>query len=398
MLIDAAAAPLAGIYGQAYQQLLGMLQSNASTMWRKERAEVMLKRVNEAVAKLDAATKKELEIAVPRIYKSFGYASIEDLHIGGEIKDKDFPLQLGQPHLEAAQAMANEAYLKFGHTMQGMQRSAEEYINLAQQDAIRARIGAGTLTGETAEAIAKDVKENINQQGITAFIDKSGKRWQLDVYATMLTRTSLAGASRGATINLANEYDYDLVKVTRHGSTHKECLVWEGKILSLNGKNKQYPSIEDAKYEGLFHVNCRHGFAIWVDAAAIRPREISSIQLDNGMNVPLHKHEVFRAVSTDERKEIAGAKALQPSTYEGRVYMAPFKELALQGAVGQDSQFLRGGSPELIRFYESDLPKNLHKDNHMPNGVPSFFAEEKVKLRKAEYSTDEGLTWKPLID
>ncbi|MEG1501987.1 MAG: phage minor capsid protein [Synergistaceae bacterium] len=65
-----------------------------------------------------------------------------------------------------------------------------------------------------------------------------------------------------------NEYlahGEDLVIVTSHTTTCKKCSPWGGKILSLTGETKGYPTMEEAKASGLFHPNCRHTYSLWLE-------------------------------------------------------------------------------------------------------------------------------------
>ena len=40
---------------------------------------------------------------------------------------------------------------------------------------------------------------------------------------------------------------------------------WQGKVLSITGKTKGYPTLEEAKAAGLFHPNCRHAYGLHID-------------------------------------------------------------------------------------------------------------------------------------
>lgn len=391
-LVNASANALAGFYKNAYTQMQSMLRSEASTLWRKERSQVMLNRIAEATKQLDAGTKKILERDVPFIYKSFGENTRQRIVEGGN----KIPKAFSSVHIEATQALAEDAYLRFGNTLQGVQKSAQDFVRIARQDAIREQIASGMITGQTAEKIGENVKGIIEEQGITALVDKAGKKWALDRYAELVARQTLANASRESVRNNATEFGFDLVQVSQHGSPHKECAVWEGKVLSLNGNTDGYPTIEEATAAGLYHVGCRHGYSVIIQGAR-KPmaRAQETIKLDDGMIVPLHDKKVYRAMTAAERKEAAGSGFLVPHGKENRLYLAPFQELAQLGAVGPDQQFLEGKTPDLVRFTPKGITGAKH-DDHMPKGVPSFFTETKVKLNDAEYSIDGGRTWKKL--
>lgn len=383
---------LAGFYIEAYAQLQGILRANASTMYQKDRAQLMLKRVNEAVQKMDAETKRMIERDVPFIYKKFGNEARAMIKEGG----LDVPKEFSSVHIEAAQAMADDAYNRFGMTLQGVQKSAQDYVRLAGQEAIRKKIAGGIISGTDQKEIAKAVQGVIDDQGITALIDKGGKKWKLDTYATMLSKQIMADASRDATRNNAEEFGFDLVQISRHNA-EDQCREWEGKIMSLSGATPGYETIEHAKGIHLFHVNCKHGYNVVIPGARQpRLRPVKQITTSSGKEIQLHEPNVYRAMTSKERKSAAKSGFLEPHGDEKRLYMAPFQELAELGAVGPNREFLQGAQPEIVRFSASALPHEIHDDDHMPAGVPSFFSTEKVPLVNAEYSTDGGDTWKPL--
>ena len=119
-------------------------------------------------------------------------------------------------------------------------------------------------------------------QGITAFIDKSGRSWNMATYCEMLTRTSTMQVFHQAKVNEYLAHGEDLVIVTYHTPTCKKCAPWGGKILSLTGETKGYPTMEEAKASGLFHPNCRHTYSLWIefdDETNNRPEQIPAEKL-----------------------------------------------------------------------------------------------------------------------
>ena len=70
------------------------------------------------------------------------------------------------------------------------------------------------------------------------------------------------------TANRLVEQGHDLVKVSTHRGACELCQPWQGKILSITGKTKGYPTLEEAKAAKLFHVNCRHAYGLYIDLDA----------------------------------------------------------------------------------------------------------------------------------
>lgn len=89
-----------------------------------------------------------------------------------------------------------------------------------------------------------------------AFIDKSGRQWQSAQYTQMLVRTTQARVSREAFNETVVQAGGDLVRVAAVGDSCRVCASWDGVILSTTGRDKRFPSYNDALAAGMFHPNC----------------------------------------------------------------------------------------------------------------------------------------------
>lgn len=249
---------LGSIYTRAYNDLIREMNDFSNTSFARDRATAMLARVDALVTQLDNETKAFVTKEVPAVY----FTTAKDIKKDIKKLNIAVPEAFSQIHYQATGAMATDAMAKFGHTMIGIKRSAEDVVKFASQKATREIIAAGQLQGRAALDLAKEVKAKIAEDGITALVDKGGKKWQLDTYAKTLTRQMLSNSGREGVMNTAQEFGFDLAVITTHGSDHPECAAWEGKTVSLTGKTEGYPSLDDATEEGLFHVGCRHGYTI----------------------------------------------------------------------------------------------------------------------------------------
>lgn len=163
-------------------------------------------------------------------------------------------------HKRAANAMMSDAYLDFGNGLNNVARSAESAFNTSLKAQIRERIRSGILDGRTNREIADEVVGQLKNRGFTALVDKGGRRWALQNYSDMLTRTHIVRANTEATINRSLEYGNDIVQVSEHSTASGPtmdalCLNQEGQIYSLTGQSEKYPQIEILTP---FHPNCGH--------------------------------------------------------------------------------------------------------------------------------------------
>ena len=90
-----------------------------------------------------------------------------------------------------------------------------------------------------ATSSAKMVQE-IQNKGIPAFVDKSGRRWSLQSYGNMAVRTTARQAEVSAMLTMD---DHDLWQIVKIGSTCPVCAALEGRVYSKSGTNSDYPPL-----------------------------------------------------------------------------------------------------------------------------------------------------------
>ncbi len=161
----------------------------------------------------------------------------------------------------AVKALAEELVGKLDDTHARILRSAD--------DVYRSVIGevTGNLTAgvDTRQQAAQRAMNKFANRGITGFIDKSGRSWNLSSYAEMATRTTSGRAAIRGHMNRAKDNNHDLVIVSEHGEECVDCRPWERSILSISGNSDKYPSVDEAIIGGLFHANCRHTLNIYTE-------------------------------------------------------------------------------------------------------------------------------------
>lgn len=82
--------------------------------------------------------------------------------------------------------------------------------------------------------------QSLKNQGITAFVDKAGRRWTLSEYCNMAVRTTAHQAEVAAVLTAD---DHDLWQISRIGSTCPVCAPLEGRVYSKSGMDPNYPPL-----------------------------------------------------------------------------------------------------------------------------------------------------------
>jgi hypothetical protein len=198
---------------------------------------------------------------IPSYYESGADEAILQLrNVGAPIKIRE---GFNRVHKEAIFALVDDTSRAFGESLTGVARSANQLLGKATRDAITQNMATGITAGKSLREVKKTIVGTIQQQGLDALIDKSGRTWTLDRYSEMLFRTKAVEARNRGLMNRIVENGYDLVQVSAHGATDV-CGQWEGKILSATGETKGYPTVADAEAGGLFHPNCKHAINVLI--------------------------------------------------------------------------------------------------------------------------------------
>ena len=123
----------------------------------------------------------------------------------------------------------------------------------------------GTVSGyETINSKIREMEKTSEAQGLVAFVDRSGREWNMSTYVEMLARTTVMKIHNEAVKNEFIAHGEDLVIISFHLPTCEMCKPWNGKIVSLTGATKDYPTMTQAEADGLFHPNCRHAFSLYI--------------------------------------------------------------------------------------------------------------------------------------
>ncbi len=185
----------------------------------------------------------------------------------------------------------------------------------------------GALTSAlTATAAGKGSMRTVNEyltylqnNGITAFVDKSGRNWSLHSYGNMAVRTTARQAQVSAQLTAD---DHDLYKIVKIGSTCPICAPLEGRVYSKSGMNPNYPplalafgKIDPAGSDDLsntflnIHPNCLHSIVKYTEASKT-PEEIQRIrEFSNPETNPLsHDPRSKRQIKAYQEKERNRAK------------------------------------------------------------------------------------------
>ncbi len=152
------------------------------------------------------------------------------------------------PHADAAQALAVQELNRFKEIDAALGRHIEEVIGEAEKRRAKAQLSQTTVnySGLTRSIIAHKTVD--------------GKELGLADYAQMLAIAAARNFFSEGSLNSILERQEDLALISREvrSNSCKVCRKWAGKIVSISGKSKEYPPLDNAIAEGLFHPHCIH--------------------------------------------------------------------------------------------------------------------------------------------
>lgn len=207
-----------------------------------------------------------------------------------------------------------------------------------------ALVGTGTITYR--DAVKRELDEFANR-GISSFVDKAGRVWDMETYSEMATLTAIERASREGYTDTMQEYGFDLAMISDHYGACPICEAWQNVVISINGNSPKYPSLADAEAAGVFHPRCLHDLSTYFEGITPGGREKpGDVQPPNaGYTARSQQRALERQVRKWKRRmAVAGS---------------PEEERKAYARVRMYQQKIR----ELVRDYNDSTPSNV---DHLP--------------------------------
>lgn len=277
---DAQAARLSKLYAQADTEITHQLQiyiTAGRAPGTARNLKILLSNVRQIRVDLLNGARTWTQTSIPATYKKgIDYA---DLGIPA-----DMPVQAGffGIHQQAVNQLASELYGRLNEvdgTIDGSVRTIARQVD----DIYRARTleasRAPVMGYKTSTQAVKELEKDLRERGITGFIDKSGREWTLESYSRMAAITTTNNTLREGTKNRIVERGQDLVIISIHENPCEICEQFQGETFSISGTDEEYPPLQDAEDEGLFHPYCKHTMSL---APAAKERWLNVLQGGNG--------------------------------------------------------------------------------------------------------------------
>jgi len=214
--------------------------------------------------------------------------------------------------------------------------------------------GEKWATGASWKTMKVKLIQRIKDAGYLEFVDRAGRKWDLERYANMVARTVTRQASVAATVDACSRHDHDLVQVSSHGTDCPICKPLEGQIFSLSGNDPRYPKWN---YQIPAHPNCKHVIAPYVGLAEVKkeakeviakfkppeetPKPLAGILKKPSSEIPVRGH--ITGLSDDEAIAL-----IKKDAQESGVKLASWEPREIYNAVSEWS----GKGYRQVRAYQ----------------------------------------------
>ncbi|MGW6455516.1 phage minor capsid protein [Streptomyces sp. NPDC055078] len=201
---------------------------------------------------------------------------------------------------------------------------------------------APLLGGTTRREAAGRALAQFAIRGVTGFVDRAGRAWNLTSYVEMATRSAVGRAAVEAHTDRLAAAGIELVIVSDSPEECERCRPWEGRVLRRDGPSgtdtvelehatedgrmvrvRVAGSLPEARAAGLLHPNCRHRVSIYLPGVTRpRPKPPSRATYEQSQKQRYYERQVrawkrsAAAAMDDDKRARANARV---RGYQGRI-------------------------------------------------------------------------------
>lgn len=168
--------------------------------------------------------------------------------------------------------------------LKAYERQARDTLNLVNSTMLEQsrQVYRDIINRTTAEVLAgikspqralRDTIRGWAHRGLPALIDRLGRRWSVEGYVGMVTRTMSNRIANDMQQARFDGWGVDLIEVSSHAGARPLCAPYQGRIFSRSGNHPKYPPFDTTSYglpAGLFGINCGHVQYPFIEGVSIR--------------------------------------------------------------------------------------------------------------------------------
>ncbi|MDR0884712.1 MAG: phage minor capsid protein [Oscillospiraceae bacterium] len=275
------AEKLARLYLEARLRLFDkIINSGVGTkVWANE----LLQSLEAEIAALQEQTGVFIDTAIPAEYQK-GLDAVYDYFTRKKLTMRR-PDMFAQIHADAVHGLTREMQHNIGSALINAGRQVQRYLDPTRAEILR-RIGLEQTaikmaSGGTVAELRRNLIDRLTDEGFMTVQYGEGvdaRQVPLDVYASMVARTTSREAGNLSRENQLTENGYDLMQMTEHYPTCAKCARLQGRVFSISGKDKRFPALSTAFAAGYHtvHPNCRHVLVPFIESL-LTPDELAAV-------------------------------------------------------------------------------------------------------------------------
>ncbi|MEU8473754.1 phage minor capsid protein [Streptomyces hygroscopicus] len=292
--------------------------------------------VQTVIAALQADAAGAIEQAVAEAYDRGQQAAVAEL--GAVATGPALAAAEALPTAPAIDRLARAAIADTGPVYLRILRTTVD----AYREVITRAAAAPLLGAQTRRQAAQAALDAFADRGITGFIDRSGRSWDMRSYIEMAMRSVVGRAAVQAHSDRLGAAGVDLVIVSQAPEECPLCRPWERKILARTGAPgarevrvqhgtedgrmvtvRLAGSLPEARAAGLLHPNCRHSVSAYLPGVSRVPEAQPSrgtyedTQQQRYLERQIRKWKRRSATALDEGKRTAANARV--AGYQARV-------------------------------------------------------------------------------
>lgn len=207
-----------------------------------------------------------------------------------------------------------------------LEKHAETAALRTMDDVYRQTVNKAQLAMSTGMPLQKAIDMSVKDfldKGINCIVYRDGRRVNIADYIRMALRTTSTRAKLQGESAKYSARGYDTVQVSKYSMCSDTCLPWQGKAYindvfvmwdgtveerengELWGKSnycgKWFPLLSTAIHGGLFHPNCRHTIALYIDGDA-PPKSIDNSEIEKSYKLEQKQRRLENEIRRAKRK------------------------------------------------------------------------------------------------
>lgn len=241
-------------YTEAQEQLVKIVGQKQSRRTNTEYEKRLMSQINGTLKQLIDESKLWTNSNVPRQYKKAVNRTVKAYKdMGIKIDGYD---EFEKIHQRKIDILVRNSVDDFTKANIFIGRNINDTIRQISIEASR----QATITGRNVKQLRQDLVDRFIDNKITAIKTKNGRRINLDSYAETVARSVIREAENTAVIEHVEATGNDLVRMSSHPTSCPVCAPLQGRVYSISGNDKRYPSLDFAYSGGYLniHPNCRH--------------------------------------------------------------------------------------------------------------------------------------------